>query len=203
MTRLSSFILSTALSLLTVQSFAQNPMESLRRMFSDGAVSITAEYEMKVQQVPVTGTSELLLQGDMYHMKGNGLEVFCNGDSVWTIDGAIMEVVIEPCDALMDNYVANPLLLLSDLDNFFEIKGQKLIGGNTEYVLTAVKDCGINKAQVTLTPEGYVQTGKFYLEDGTVVSVKVTSMKKTEERISSFFSPDRKFGSDWVVTDLR
>ena len=29
------------------------------------------------------------------------------------------------------------------------------------------------------------------------------AMKKTEERSSSFFSPSRKFGSDWVVTDLR
>ena len=43
----------------------------------------------------------------------------------------------------------------------------------------------------------------FQLEDGNVVSAKVISMKKTEERSSSFFSPSRKFGSDWVVTDLR
>jgi hypothetical protein len=56
---------------------------------------------------------------------------------------------------------------------------------------------------VTLASDGRVISGNFQLEDGNVVSSKVISMKKTEERSSSFFSPSRKFGSDWVVTDLR
>ena len=193
----------TALSFLTMQSFAQTPLESLRRMFSSGAVSISAEYEMIVQQMPVVGSSEILLQGKMYHLQGNGLEVFCNGDALWTIDEASMEVVIEPCDALYDAYVANPLLLLAELDSYFQIKSQKQAGSNTEYVLHSIKDCGISQAQVTLASDGRVLSGKFHLEDGNVVSVKVLSMKKAEERSLSFFSLSRKFGSDWVVTDLR
>lgn len=186
-----------------MQSFAQTPLESLRNMFSQGTVSLDAEYEMTVQQLPVTGNTELLLQGNMYHMKGNGLEVFCNGESIWTIDEAAKEVVIDPCDAVSDAYVANPLLLLADLDSYFEITSQKRIGGNTEYVLHAIKDCGISQAQILLASDGCVQTGKFTLEDGSIVTVKVISMKKAEEKPSFFFSPSRKFGSDWVVTDLR
>ena len=104
---------------------------------------------------------------------------------------------------LYDAYMANPLLLLAELDSYFQIKSQKQAGSNTEYVLDAIKDCGISKAQVTLASDGRVLSGKFHLEDGNVVSVKVLSMKKTEEKPASFFSPDRKFTSDWIVTDLR
>ena len=203
MTRSSRFIFLTALSFLTVQSFAQTPLESLRRMFSSGAVSVVAEYEMEVQQLPVVGSSEILLQDDMYHLKGNGLELFCNGDALWTIDESSMEVVIEPCDALYDAYMSNPLLLLADLDKYFEIKSQKRTGDNTEYVLNAIKDCGISQAYVTLASDGRVQNGRFQLENGNVVSFEVTSMKKVGPVSESSFTPSRNFSRDWVVTDLR
>lgn len=196
-------ILLTALSFLTMQSFAQPPLESLRRMFSSGAVSISAEYEMIVQQMPVVGNSEILLQGKMYHLQGNGLEVFCNGDALWTVDESSMEVVIEPCDAITESYTTNPVLLLAELDDFFEIRSQKRIGDKTEYTMTAIKDCGISQAQLTLASDGRVMTGKFTLEDGNVVSVKVLSMKKTDPVSESVFTPSRTFSRDWVVTDLR
>lgn len=196
-------ILLTALSFLTMQSFAQTPLESLRKMFSSGAVSISAEYEMIVQQMPVVGNSEILLQGKMYHLQGNGLEVFCNGDALWTVDESSMEVVIEPCDAITESYTTNPVLLLAELDDFFEIRSQKGIGDKTEYTMTAIKDCDISQAQLTLASDGRVMTGKFTLEDGNVVSVKVLSMKKTDPVSESVFTPSRTFSRDWVVTDLR
>lgn len=186
-----------------MQSFAQTPLDLLRNKFSQGAVSMTAEYVMTLQQMPVTGTSEVLLQGDRYQMKSNGLEVFCDGESVWTVDESSMEVVIEPCDAVSESYAANPVLLLAELDEFFDIQSQKHNGDKTEYTLTAIKDCGVSLSQLTLTSDGHVVSGRFTLADGTVVSVKVTSMKKAEERPASFFSPSHKFGQDWVVTDLR
>lgn len=203
MTRSSRSIFLTALSFLTVQSFAQTPLESLRRMFSSGAVSMVAEYEMQVQQLPVVGSSEILLQGDMYHLKGNGLELFCNGEALWTIDESSMEVVIEPCDALYDAYMSNPLLLLADLDKYFEIKSQKHTGDRTEYLLQAIRDCGISHAQVTLASDGRILNGKFFLDDGNVVFVNVTSMKKTVPVSESAFTPSRTFSRDWIVTDLR
>lgn len=161
------------------------------------------EYHMDVSNMPVTGRSQLLVQGNMYCMKGNGVEVFCNGDAVWTVDEVSREVVIEPCGSSYDSYMANPLLLLSDLEAFFKIQSQKNTGKHVEYVLSAVQDFGIEQAELVLNSDGSVATGKFTLEDGNVLSVKVLSMKKAEERPVSFFSPDRKFGSDWIVTDLR
>lgn len=186
-----------------MQSFAQTPLDALCGMFSSGTVQMDTEYHMDVRNMPVTGRSELLVQRNMYHMKGNGLEVFCNGDAVWTVDEASREVVVEPCGASYDSYMANPLLLLSDLDAFFVIQSQKNTGKHVEYVLKAVQDFGISQAELVLKSDGSVVSGKFTLEDGNVLSVKVLSMKKAEERSVSFFSPQRKFDSDWIVTDLR
>lgn len=193
----------TALSLLTMQSFAQTPMDALRKMFSDDAVSIVAEYEMTVRQIPVAGTSELFIQGNRYHMKDNGLEVFCDGDAVWTIDESAMEVVIEPCDAMTEAYAANPVLLLAELDEVFAVTGQESTGGRTEYALTAIKDCGISQAQLSLSIDGRVLSGSFLLEDGTAVMIKVADMKKADPVSESAFTPSRTFSSDWIITDLR
>lgn len=196
-------ILSAALSLLAMQSFAQTPLDALCGIFSSGTVQMDTEYHMDVRNMPVTGRSELLVQGSMYHMKGNGLEVFCNGDAVWTVDEASREVVVEPCGVSYDSYMANPLLLLSDLEAFFKIQSQKNTGNHFVYVLKAVRDFGVDQAELVLKQDGSVVSGKFTLDDGNVLSVKILSMKKAEERPASFFSPQRKFDSDWIVTDLR
>ena len=90
-----------------------------------------------------------------------------------------------------------------ELDDFFEMKSDRRLGNDTEYVLDAVKDCGIVSAKLIVSSGGIVRSGIFIMEDGTEVAVKVKSMKKAEERNPSFFSPDRKFSSDWIVTDLR
>lgn len=196
-------IILTALSSMTMQSFAQSPLQSLRQMFSSGAVAIEADYEMNLHEAPIVGASDVIVQGNMYYMKGNGLDVYCNGKSMWTIDDSAMEVVIESCDADDKDYLANPLLILVDLDSLFEIKSQKVVDDCTSYTLVAVADCGVTKATLLLTSKGTIRSAKFQLEDGSTLAVKVSSMKKTEEKPASFFSPQRKFGSDWIVTDLR
>lgn len=40
-------------------------------------------------------SGEALVQGNCYYLNGNGLEVFCDGTSRWTIDKDAMEVYIE------------------------------------------------------------------------------------------------------------
>ena len=84
---------------MAVQSFAQTPLEMLQDKFSAGAVSIVAEYELNVQNMPVVGSSEVLVQKGMYHVKGNGLEVYCNGSSVWTSTGIYGESCPASCGA--------------------------------------------------------------------------------------------------------
>ena len=196
-------IMMAALFLMTMQSFAQSPVDGLRQMFATGAVSVGVKYEMIVQDTPVSGTSSLLVQGGMYHVHGNGLDVYNNGKAVWTIDESIREVVIEPSSEVEEDYLSNPVLLLVRMDDFFKVQSQKAVNSGTEYHLLAKSDCGVSKADLVLASDGKLISAKFTLTDGNVLSVEVISMKKTEEIPSDSFSPKRKFGSDWIVTDLR
>lgn len=202
--RFIQIIMMTALSALTVQSFAQTSLSALRNMFSTSSVVIECDYQTQVRNVNVTGNSQIFVQGEMYTMSGNGIRVYCDGSTLWTIDDASGEVVIESCALQGKDYVSSPVLLLAELDKFFKVKSTQSLGaGKDQIVLDAVADCGVKQVDLILTSEGKAVSGKFLLNDGNTLTVKVTSMKKTEEKQKSFFSPQQKFGSDWVVTDLR
>lgn len=197
------FVILTALSLVTMQSFAQTPIDALRKMLSADAVSVELEYDLTVPGALVTGNSAILLQGEMYHLRGDGLDVYNNGKTVWTVDDSSHEVIVESSADVSEDYRGNPVLLLSKMDEFFAVMSHKTVKSQTEYVLDAVSDCGISQARLVLASDGALVSGVFSLDDGNVLSVKVISMKKTEESPVSSFSPQRKFGSDWIVTDLR
>ena len=197
-------VMMAALSLLTMQSFAQSSLSVLRKMLSSSTVSIECDYTTRISNADITGRSQLLVQGNMYTMKGNGLAVYCNGTTLWTVDESSREVVIESCGSQEKDYMSNPVLLLSDLDRLFKVSSSRSLGsGKEEYILDAVVSCGVLQADLILSSDGRILSGKFLLEDDTTLSVKVSSMKKTEEKQVSFFSPQHKFGSDWIVTDLR
>ena len=120
------------------------------------------------------------------------------------VDESSSEVVIEPCSSDDRDYLSNPVLLLTDVDKLFEQKSRQQSGtGIEEYVLEATVQCGVSLAELTLKSDGTVVDAQFVLEDGNTISVKVQSMKKAEEKPSSFFSLQRKLSSDWIVTDLR
>ena len=44
---------------------------------------------------PVQLSGELLIQGDCYRAVGNGMEIYCNGTTRWTVDPESKEVYIE------------------------------------------------------------------------------------------------------------
>lgn len=193
----------TALSLVTMQSFAQTPIDALRQKLTSAPVSVELEYELTVPNALVTGSSAILLQGDMYHLHGDGLDVYNDGNSVWTVDESSREVIIESAADVAEDYRGNPVLLLSRMDDFFKVESQKTVNSRRVYVLRATVECGISQASLELSSDGALLSGEFSLDDGNVFSFNVLSMKKAEESHASSFSPQRKFGSDWIVTDLR
>ena len=67
--------------------------EILTRFSTD---RISCKYSYTID-IPVTLNYEgdALVQGDCYHLKGNGIEIFCDGVSRWTVDAEAREVYIE------------------------------------------------------------------------------------------------------------
>lgn len=62
---------------------------------------ITLDYSCTViGEVPVKFKGTLLLQDDCYCMKGNGIEIYCNGGTRWTLDREAKEAYIEPANGM-------------------------------------------------------------------------------------------------------
>ena len=57
---------------------------------------ISLQYACTIAQpAPVQLSGDLLTQGDCYRAKGNGMEIYCNGATRWTVDPESKEVYIE------------------------------------------------------------------------------------------------------------
>ena len=76
--------------------------------------SVTFDYTYRFTPVsgPVlSGTGSVRFQGNSFIMKGNGLEIYCDGKCRWTIDRSAREAVAESFDAGHPDYLANPALI--------------------------------------------------------------------------------------------
>lgn len=52
------------------------------------------------QDTPVRLSGELLVQGECYQARGNGMEIYCDGKTRWTVDPESKEVYIETAESI-------------------------------------------------------------------------------------------------------
>lgn len=148
-------------------------LDGLLKNSSNECVYVEYEFTTAMSGVKTSGDGEIHIQGNSYHMKGNGVEIFCDGTSTWLIDEVAGEVVIESATSKDAGFLANPVMLLMDIEkNSLSYKAQ----GNTISLQLA------NGVQLEIK----------------IVDIKTEDAKKTED-----FRPPYKFDSEWIVTDLR
>ncbi len=59
-------------------------------------VTVDVDYSVDMtDHTELTGSALITFQGNSFKMSGNGIEVYCDGDSVWTLDMVAKEVYIE------------------------------------------------------------------------------------------------------------
>lgn len=68
--------------------------EILDRRF-DARISLAYNCSISTNGTLVLLSGSLVLQGDCYHAKGNGLEIYSDGHTRWTVDRESKEVYIE------------------------------------------------------------------------------------------------------------
>lgn len=194
-------------SLLTfcavVLSAQESPLEKLYDSFSDSCVILKCEYSVNMSQTNICGSAVVKVQDNAYHMSGNGLEILCDGQTVWTMDPVTKEVMIESVGTEALAYMNNPALLFVNLEQVFEIRRQTPGADHVFYELLSKEDCGMYGADVAVSNDGVIRNGVFSLSDGNTMKVEVESVKKSARLPLTDFRPDFEFGSDWVVTDLR
>ncbi len=181
-------------------------LEKFVASLSSMSADFSYEYAMDDGRTVVTGSGTVTMQGDAYAVDGNGLEIFCDGNSIWTVDRAAREVVIEACSPESASFVMNPAALLGNFDKVFSVKSSAVTSsGDVSYTLMPAADTGMTEMEIVLASDGSRLTGAaFKTKDGAVVRFTIPSFSFSALSSPERFVPDiSSLDSDYIITDLR
>ena len=207
--------LMAALLVLPEVSFAKSKtLDTFVSKVSSSLVSFDYSFTMPTKKAKMTGNGSVKVQGTSFIVDGNGLEIWCDGKTRWTIDRISEEALVESVDDSYDSYATNPALMIASIDNAFreESFGSSKFGGKAvdASVLTPA-----NKGKGSMDIAGlklFFKSGttiligaEVTLNDGSVSEFTITNLKfegagKSKE---SFRFDEKTLDSSYVVTDLR
>ena len=204
------FIVSALLSCgLCIAAAAQGTsvLGQLCAKLADNAAVMDYTYSLTMSGVKTVGEGVLTVQDKSYVMQGNGVNIYCNTSTLWVVDEAGKEVLIDNVAQGEDAYLSNPVLLFTDLHAMFVVGAPVKNGNLMIYTLTPKAKCGISSGTITLSAAGTVPvfySGAFVTEDGSHIDVKIKSMTFVEKKPLTFYILDLTgFDSSWMITDLR
>ena len=188
-----------------VATGGDNLFDALAGKIGASYVEIAYAYSSTLSGVPVYGEGQLQLQGTSYRHESSGLEVICDGESVWISDKLSKEMVIETAGD--SSLPADPATMLVNLATAFKIKDIKKTGeGSYEYLILPVNSIGIRECRLTISGSSAspkLENASFTTSDAVVFNISIKSMTFSAQlRQASFFKPEERTSS-WVVTDLR
>lgn len=159
--------------LMAVAQVQPSIVDSLRKNSIEDGIRIEYEFYTTLAGFKTTGNGSIELQGNAYHMRGNGMEIYCDGSSTWLIDQTASEVVIESADSKDAGLLANPIILLMNIEE-----------SKIPYK--------VDNDQIIMD-----------LPDGTRLTIRILSMSAAPTKKPEAFRPPTEFSDEWVVTDLR
>ena len=162
---------------------------------------------LSVSGVNTIGEGTLTMQDKSYVLKGNGLRIYCNGSTIWGVDDAGKEILIDSVGQGADAYMSNPVLLLANLNNMFTISAPSKSGNTLVYKLSPKQSCGITSGSVVVNvadSNPVFTSGTFQTTDGGQLDVKIKSMTFSDKKPLTFYVLNLSgFDSSWMITDLR
>ena len=184
-----------------------NLLDKLSEKISKSCLELDYSYSVRLSGINNLGQGHLQCQGYMWKMVGNGVEMYCDSTSVWVVDPANKEVVIEP--AAVEGKVqlqTNPAVLFVLMKDLFTVRESRKIDskGTVLYILDSKQKGNIDYFNVEIAESDLsIRNAVISLSDGTLIKIEVSSMKLTPVLPIEDFRPRIKFDSSWIVTDLR
>ncbi len=171
---------------------------------AESGINFGYSYVMDNSKLKVTGGGEVTVQGNGYFLEGDGLRVWCDGESVWTYDVGAGEVVIEPADDA-NGLSVNPVLLVMNLGKNYtwnESGTAANFGGRScrVYALSTIADTGLTGVKLYFS--GPELIGAEMITGGVSLVFTISGLKFLPYDQALRFTPP-PFPSDCVVTDLR
>lgn len=204
------YIYVIVLILLAAQVLKAQENTPLARFYDNllsSCVEFDMSYSIRMSGVKLDGKGVLELQGDSWILAGNGMEIRCDGKTLWTVDPESKEVVI---DSLSDDVTAgiiiNPAVMLINMRELFSLRevlptkeGKSLI-----YTLYPKAESEVSFVNMEiLKGDSSLKQFTFSLDDGTSAVVNIYSMKSGKKKPAEYFSRSVNYDSSWIVTDLR
>ncbi len=200
----------TMLLLLGAGALSAQDRALLDKLYSDMAsscVEMTYTYETEVSGVKAVGEGKLDVQGDMWTMVGNGIQMWCDGKTLWVADPSLKEVVIEPASGEDDGAIlTNPASLFVRMGELFDLtRSLESSDGKSVVFFLSPKTSGkMSFCNVEVSKaDASILSGVFAFDDGSDVHVKVSAMSLSSRRETEAFRPQVRFDSSWIVTDMR
>lgn len=173
---------------------------------AESCVTIDYTYTARVSGIDNIAAGNLMTQGEKWVMRGNGIEMYCDGKSVWIVDPALNEVVIESAqEQQTTDFLTNPARAFVNLYDNFNVNAINSSSDSKSLIYSLVpKNGDMEFLNIELYKDSAaIRAMSFALKDGTLVKIKVSSMKLTPKIPSEAFRPQIVFDSKWIVTDLR
>lgn len=201
---LVKYMITGLLALLPAGIAAQNTalLQKLYDGFASHCIAMDCEYAVVTDGISSKGECKVEVQGICYRMQGSGLDIFCDGESVWVMDSMAKEAIVEPATGDSFSYMSNPALLFRDMDKVFTVVSSAPAGSCVKYQLSACESCGIDKATLEIDNNAVLKTAGFTMDDGSVMTIKVLSMTSQPLKAKDYFYPF-DISAEWIVTDLR
>lgn len=202
-------VISFWLLLLMGTSLASQEKTVLDRLYDNlrnACVELDYSYVAEVSGVKINGSGLLQSQDLLWHMDGNGIEMWCNGTDIWSADLEAKEVIIETVSDDNSAEFTNPAVMFIRMKDFFVVKDtvKGTDGNSVIYVLNPKSDSDIEWLNVEVRKsDASLIGGSFALNDGNSVRLKVSSMKVVQKKPVSYYRPSFSFDASWIVTDLR
>jgi outer membrane lipoprotein-sorting protein len=204
------YIYVIVLILLAAQVLKAQENTPLARFYDNllsSCVEFDMSYSIRMSGVKLDGKGVLELQGDSWILVGNGMEIRCDGKTLWTVDPESKEVVIDSLsDDITAGIITNPAVMLINLRELFSLRevlptkeGKSLI-----YTLYPKAESEVSFVNMEiLKGDSSLKQLTFSLEDGTSAVVNISSMKSGKKKPAEYFSRSVNYDSSWIVTDLR
>lgn len=159
-------------------------------------------------QTKLTGKGTAIVQGSCFRLDGDGLEIYCDGQSAVTMDRAAKEVIVESLEFEQGNYV-NPAMLLSSIDKAFRCKSQSPANyagrESVKVILEPRRQCNLSRITLYLSKGGNSLYGaSVSMDDGSSTDFFLPSFSILPCGSLDDFRVDLKsLGKGYIITDLR
>lgn len=189
-------------------------LEGFLEKVSSSCVSFEYSFTMLRNGANVVGSGDVKVQDDSFTLNGNGLEIWCDGSTRWTIDRAAEEAVIETVEDADADYATNPALLITSVEKAFE----EVSVGNSKFNGKQVSVSSLSPAEDVKSSTEISEIKLYFLvgtsslcglevemNDGSVCTFSIGKFQTSEKLSSkdSFRFDESSLDSSYIVTDLR